>query len=83
MRNPRLVSWCMAFGLCFSFIPAVSAASKSQVIQVTVIIPERSDRPTQDPSPGTWVPPLGSVATLLRDANHPTPTLLYTYTEPN
>ena len=88
MRYPRLVSWCVVvFGLFVSVIPVVSAASKSQTIQVIIIIPERPSMPqrsldgTRLPEVDGSRPPLGTVTTTFHNGDHPT--LLYTYTEPN
>ena len=87
MRYPRLVSWCVIFGLFISVIPVVSAASKSQTIQVVIIIPERPIMPQSSPDDmhlqqvDGLHPSLGNVTTTFRNGDHPT--LLYTYTEPN
>ena len=88
MRYPRLVSWCVVvFGLFISVIPVVSAASKSQTIQVVIILPERPATSRHGPD-GTRFPgvdespsPTGTVTTTLRNGERPS--LLYTYTEPN
>ena len=85
MRDPRLVSWCLALGLFISLVPIVSAASKSQTIQVMIIIPERPAASQHGPDgphlPGVdESPPLqGNVTTTFHNGDHPT--LLYTYTE--
>ncbi len=73
----------MAVGLFLSIIPTVNAASTSQTIQVTIIIPERPAPPAQDGDHRTegWRPPPGSIPTVLRDGDHPP--LLYTFTDPN
>ena len=90
MRHPAFASWCLAVGLLISIAPAAGAASKSQTIQVTIIIPEHIAclTGTEDMVPATHTCEVLSpdamdpkrVTATLRDGDHPT--LLYTYTDP-
>ena len=91
MRHPAFALWCLAVWLLISIAPAAGATSKSQTIQVTIIIPahiacltgtEDVVLPTHTcevPSPDAMDPK--RVTATLRDGTHPA--LLYTYTDPN
>ena len=80
MRHPRLVFLGLAIGLFVGTTPVVSAASKSQTVQVLVIIPELPPAP-QETRESQENLARERVTTTFRDGDRPT--LLYTYTEPN